>query len=94
MADPKESRDGALDVGSSVAGPQRSLSEVEGLGFHTREHNASLPYGQARTTPGTRKITGDTICQLRRTRVALRPTGVDRTKGDHRGVSPLIRLAP
>jgi hypothetical protein len=56
MAEPKESRDGALPAEPSVAGPQRFLSEVEGLGFHTPERNASLPYGQARTTPGTDRL--------------------------------------
>jgi hypothetical protein len=34
MADPKEGRDGALQAEPSVAGSQRFLSEVEGLGFH------------------------------------------------------------
>ena len=56
MADPKESRDGALQAEPSVAGSQRFLSEVEGLGFHISERNASLPYGQARTALGTERL--------------------------------------
>ena len=56
MAYPKESHDGALQAEPSVAGSQRFLSEVEGLGFHISERNASLPYGQARTALGTERL--------------------------------------
>jgi hypothetical protein len=56
MAHPKEGRDGAWQAEPSVAGSQRFLSEVEGLGFHTPERNASLPYGQARTALGTERL--------------------------------------
>jgi hypothetical protein len=65
MADPKEGRDGAWQAEPSVAGSQRFLSEVEGLGFHTPERNASLPLWASENRSGNRKITCDTICQLR-----------------------------
>jgi hypothetical protein len=46
MADPKEGRDRALQAEPSVAGSQRFLSEVEGLGFHTPERNALSRMGK------------------------------------------------
>jgi hypothetical protein len=65
MAGLKEGRDGALQAEPSVAGSQGLLSEVEGLGFRTPSEQPFSPVWAIENCSRNRKITCDTIRQLR-----------------------------
>jgi hypothetical protein len=50
LTDPKEGGKGALGAALLITGAENLLAEVKGIGFHTRQHSARLPYIQSITT--------------------------------------------